>query len=116
MKRLILACGMALLAIGIAIFQAFYINNICDELLLKLDMNYTTTELRQYTDDWKNKTHILNLFISHNHGEEILKNLEEMIEMIEYGNYEHLQYTETNTKEQLKVLKESEHLTLDNIL
>lgn len=116
MKRLILACGMALLAIGIAIFQAIYINNICDELLLKLDKNYTVIELRQYTDKWEDNTHILNLFISHNHGEEILKNLEEMIDMMEYGNYEHLQYTETKTIEQLKVLKESEHLILDNIL
>lgn len=118
MKRIILSCVLAVLALGISIFQMFYVSNSSGTLLKELEIKenvYSINKLIYLKNQWKDNTKILNVFVKHDNVEAITKNLEEMIVMLETNNYEHLQYLNSNTKEQLRVINESEKLYFENI-
>ncbi len=118
MKRIIISCVLALCALGLAIFQAYYVSSASQELYDKLQNTsyiYSDLQLEHLCKDWRDKSKTINMFIRHDNVENVTKNLEEMIEMAKTENYNHLKYLNANTKEQLRMINESESLTIENI-
>ena len=118
MKRILISSILALVALGIAIFQSIFINNTANELYMNLENENIIkdyAEMQQLNEDWKEKTKVLNLFIRHENAENISKNLDEMIEMARYEDYERFDYLNARTKEQLRIISEGEQLLIENI-
>ena len=118
MKRIILSCVLALIAIGLAIFQSIFINNTANKLYDNLNNNDIFKDYKQVerlSENWKENTKILNMFIKHENAENISKNLDEMIEMAKYKDYKRYDYLKARTKEQLRIISEGEQLLIENI-
>lgn len=118
MKRIILSCILALLALGLSVFQSIFINNTSNELygnLENVNLIRDYKQVEQITENWKEKTKLLNLFIRHENADNISKNLDEMTEMAKYNDYERFDYLNARTKEQLRIISEEEQLLLENI-
>lgn len=129
MKRMILAISMALIALGIGIYETVYISRVADRTIEYVEeavkyskenngaMTPKTLEtLKSARKYWHNSGRIMKIFLSHEKEREISENLIEIQERIGMEEIEEFYSLCEKTKGQLASIKENELPLIENIL
>lgn len=126
MKRIYFAAAFLLITISLAIFESYYIGKQTDNFILKIEQsdNYmkeknskeTYNNIKKIKHQWEENVWTFEIMIHNDNTDKITQNLASLAVYAEKGNIDEYFSSSEKIKEQLTSLKESELLTLKNIL
>lgn len=126
MKRLILAVSLAVIALGIGIFETVYVGRVADltaeyveeavNLSREKENKKAAEALESAREYWKENSRVMKVFLSHDREREISENLIEIQERIGMEEIEEFYSLCERTKGQLASIKENELPLIENIL
>lgn len=126
MKRIYIAIAFIILTVSFAVFESYYISKQTDDMIRKIeetdnsvkennfDAAYNT--ISRIQEKWEEKSWIIEIMLLHDSSDSINQNLSELSIYAKLENKDSYFPKSVSIKKQLTVLKESELLSLENIL
>lgn len=117
---------MALISVGIAVFEVIYVDNVAGDLIENIEKIRSLCEneendraevlLNSTSEKWQESKRLMKIFLIHDKAEDVTENLREMQERIYQEEREEFYSLCEKTKGQLAFIKENELPGIDNIL